>query len=162
MRSLVGVSLFLAAAHHPPASFCEEEGEGGSNDCDREGGGGKDFVLSIIARTRSSTSLRSSASLVRIRSASRRLRSRSLSASASSSASVGIVLGDRGAMLLIRVRAKLAAIWDTEDEGEGERVIHSARSSSSPLPAESGSIPVNVLGTNPLRRGEGGRPVLEG
>lgn len=124
--SLVGVNLFFAAAHQLELSFWELEGEGGFGIVwDREGGGGRPFVLSIIARTRSSTNLRSCASLVSIRSASLRLLSRSRSASASNSASVGIPPGDRGAIPTKDPTrwAKLAASCDTDDEGDGERSV---------------------------------------
>jgi hypothetical protein len=102
--SFVGVNLFFAAIHQVGLSFCEPEGDGGFDKvCDREGGAGSDLVLSIIARTRSSTSFRCSASLVKIRSASFRLLSLSRSASASNSASLGIDPGDRGVILPTKV-----------------------------------------------------------
>ena len=123
-----------------------------------EGGGGNDLADSIIARTRSSTSFLCCASLVKIASASRRLRSRSRSASASSSASVGII-GDFGGAIpptkLFMRWTKLAARWDTEDAGDGDRChwFSSSDSSSEAL----GSIPVPVSITKPFLRGEGGR-----
>jgi hypothetical protein len=102
--SLVGVNLFFAAIHQLGLSFGEPEGDGGFDKvCEREGGAGSDLVLSIIARTRSSTNFRCSASLVKMRSASFRLLSRSRSASASNSASLGIDPGDRGVIMSTKV-----------------------------------------------------------
>lgn len=165
--SLVGVSLFFAAVHQLLDSFWELEGEGVDTVCEREGGGGNDLADSIIARTRSSTSFLCCASLVRIASASRRLRSRSRSASASSSASVGIP-GDFGGAIpptkLFMRWTKLAARWDTDDAGDGDRChfagsssLSSSCSSSEPSNEALGSIPVLVSITKPFRRGEGGR-----
>lgn len=53
--------------------------------------------------------------------------------------------------------AKLTAIFDTEDEGEGDRCIHDLSSPSSSF-RSSGSIPTDELAENPFRKGEGGRP----
>ena len=162
--SFVGVSLFFAAVHQF-VSFWELEGEGVVGMvCEREeGGGGSDLADSIIARTRSSTSFRCCASLVKIASASRRLRSRSGSASASSSASVGII-GDFGGAIpptkLFMRWTKLAARCDTDDDGDGDRChfAGSSFSSSSESSSEAlGSIPVLVSITKPFLRGEGGR-----
>ena len=142
MRSLVGVNLFFAAVHQLCDSFCELDGEGGLGIvCDREGGGGRLLVLPIIARTLSSTRLRSSASLVKIRSASRRLLSRSRSASASSSASDSIEpdMGDRGAIDPKKVPTRslrLEARFETEEEGEGDRSCQLCGSSSSSSSSE--------------------------
>ena len=99
-----------------------------------------------------------------IASASLRLRSRSLSASASSSASLS--RGDRGAMPPTNVPilwTKLAARWETDEAGDGERCCHipwSSSWSSSSEPSsdmESGSMPVELSGKNAFRSGEGGR-----
>jgi hypothetical protein len=91
-----------------------------------------------------------------IRSASRLLFSRSLSASASSSASDGNVLEGRLGLALTLVLtnaptlcAKLAANWETEEEGDGDR-CHPCSSSES---STSWSIPVEV---KPFLKGEGG------
>ena len=100
-----------------------------------------------------------------IASASLRLRSRSLSASASSSASLS--RGDRGAMPPTNVPilwTKLAARWETDEAGDGERCCHIPWSSSwsslssEPLSEmETGSMPVELSGKNAFRSGEGRR-----
>lgn len=163
--SLVGVSLLFAAVHQLGLSFCEFDGEGEFDTVwEREGGGGSDLVLSIIARTRSSTNFRCSASLVKIRSASFRLLSRSRSASASNSASLGIDPGDRGEMLPTKEPtrwAKLAASCETDEDGDGVLSSHfpcplKSSSSSEPESASSESIPVVASTTNPFRSGDGG------
>ena len=118
--SFVGVSLLFAAVHQVPPDFGEIEGEGGSDIAwgIRDEGGGKDSPISFIPKILSSAFRRSSASRVRIRSASLLLFSRSRLASASSSASVG-KWGTRVPATKFPTRcAKLAASWDTEDEGE--------------------------------------------
>ena len=114
--SFVGVNLLFAAVHQFPPDFGEIEGEGGSDIVwDRDGGGGKDSPIFFIPSIFSSAIRRSSASRVRIRSASLLLFSRSRLDSASSSASVG----KRVPATKFPTRcAKLAASWDTEDEGE--------------------------------------------
>lgn len=137
--SLVGVSLDFAACHQPVTpSLAEEAGEGGLGTvCDLPRGGGNALgdPEFIMAKTRSSTVRRSSASRVSIRSASRLLRSRSRCASASNSASDGRPrVAGAGLMNEPTRCARLAANWDTDAGGEWlpAHLLASSSSSSSP------------------------------